>query len=511
MPQRRSRSRTGSSTPTGASGRARMPASSAGSPTPGSSTPKSDPARATRSRRSTCPSTSTPPGSAADGPDRQLPPGGRRPRPRPLDPLLDEQTRRAFDLLRSSSEARRAFRIEDEPEATPRARYGATPFGQGVLLARRLVEAGVAPGPGQLVSGGRRAPREPLLGQPHRRGQPAQGRSSSPPTDRAFSALLEDLAERRGTLDEDPGRLHVRVRPDPAVRGQQAAGATGARSSPIALAGGGDQGGPGRSARRTRSAAQPREKAASGPEDLSATIFHCLGHRPESEYLDRLGRPTPSAAAKSSAPSSESHPRKTGGSTAIPASRAINSSTVRRVSIPFKAPGARAPMGGPAAGDLRPFGRDLALRPESTSASSTRPRAPGASPTRRPTSTRSTRRRSPSAPAPVFQTSLNHARGTPPTSAVSATPAPRRRRPGPEGRRSRALRPGFGASRIRGPSRAGRRTRTNELGAAVSLTATTPGDGSYPFDDLRPSAGAGYVDHGDGRPRHTRGHAGRHP
>ena len=55
--------------------------------------------------------------------------------------LLDGHTRRAFDLLRSS-EARRAFRLEEEPE-TNRDRYGNTPFGQSVLLARRLVEAGV--------------------------------------------------------------------------------------------------------------------------------------------------------------------------------------------------------------------------------------------------------------------------------------------------------------------------------------------------------------------------------
>jgi hypothetical protein len=29
------------------------------------------------------------------------------------------------------------------------------------------------------------------------------------------------------------------------------------------------------------------------PEDLSATIFHCLGHRPQAEFHDPLGRPYP--------------------------------------------------------------------------------------------------------------------------------------------------------------------------------------------------------------------------
>ncbi len=49
---------------------------------------------------------------------------------------------KAFDLL-SSSDARRAFDIQAEPDAV-RERYGRNRFGQSVLLARRLVEAGVS-------------------------------------------------------------------------------------------------------------------------------------------------------------------------------------------------------------------------------------------------------------------------------------------------------------------------------------------------------------------------------
>ena len=40
-----------------------------------------------------------------------------------------------------AAERRRAFRLEDEP-ASLRASYGKEPLGQGLLLARRLVEAG---------------------------------------------------------------------------------------------------------------------------------------------------------------------------------------------------------------------------------------------------------------------------------------------------------------------------------------------------------------------------------
>src|SRR5262249_33820228 len=54
---------------------------------------------------------------------------------------LDARAARAFDLV-PSREARRAFDLSRESDRV-RERYGRTPFGQGCLLARRLVEAGV--------------------------------------------------------------------------------------------------------------------------------------------------------------------------------------------------------------------------------------------------------------------------------------------------------------------------------------------------------------------------------
>src|SRR5262249_33044632 len=56
----------------------------------------------------------------------------------------DTQSLQAFDLLRSSK-ARLAFDLDREPPAV-RDRYGRTRFGQSVLLARRLGEAGVSLG-----------------------------------------------------------------------------------------------------------------------------------------------------------------------------------------------------------------------------------------------------------------------------------------------------------------------------------------------------------------------------
>ncbi len=55
--------------------------------------------------------------------------------------LLDSTFQQAYTLM-SSKKARAAFALHDEPEEV-RNRYGENRFGQGCLLARRLIEAGV--------------------------------------------------------------------------------------------------------------------------------------------------------------------------------------------------------------------------------------------------------------------------------------------------------------------------------------------------------------------------------
>ncbi len=54
----------------------------------------------------------------------------------------DRNAQQAFDMLRSAR-AGHAFDLEREP-ARVRDRYGRSPFGQSVLLSRRLIEAGVS-------------------------------------------------------------------------------------------------------------------------------------------------------------------------------------------------------------------------------------------------------------------------------------------------------------------------------------------------------------------------------
>ena len=204
----------------------------------------------------------------------------------PAATLLDEQTRRAFELLRSTK-ARRAFQIEDEPEAT-RDRYGATPFGRGVLLARRLVEAGVRLVQVNWYRGADEPPDNPCWDS-HAKETERLKTVLGPPTDRAYSALLEDLAGR-GLLDETLVVCMAEFGRSPRLDGAGGRNHWGSVFS-IALAGGGIKGGQAHGS-SDKIGAQPRDGRVR-PEDLSATLFHCLGHRPDAEYLDRLNRPQP--------------------------------------------------------------------------------------------------------------------------------------------------------------------------------------------------------------------------
>src|SRR5262249_38085092 len=108
------------------------------------------------------------------------------------------QTQQVFDLLRSPR-ARQAFNLQLEPVAL-RERYGMSRFGQSVLLARRLVEAGVS-----LVQVNWTRTKEDRDTNPvwdtHSDNSKRLKTALMPPMDQAYSALLTDLADR-GLLDE---------------------------------------------------------------------------------------------------------------------------------------------------------------------------------------------------------------------------------------------------------------------------------------------------------------------
>jgi hypothetical protein len=198
----------------------------------------------------------------------------------------DRSTQQAFDMLRSAR-AGHAFDLEREPAAV-RDRYGRSPFGQSVLLSRRLIEAGVS-----LVQvNWYRGPNEPSdnpcwdshIDEPNR-----LRNVLVPPMDQAFAALLDDMSQR-GMLDETLVVCLAEFGRTPRFNGRTGRDHWGPVFS-VALAGAGIRGGTVYGA-SDRIGAEPRDGRVR-PEDLTATIFHCLGHPPDTEIRDALHRPIP--------------------------------------------------------------------------------------------------------------------------------------------------------------------------------------------------------------------------
>jgi Protein of unknown function (DUF1501) len=193
---------------------------------------------------------------------------------------INEYRARALDLLTSPA-TKKAFALGEEPAAV-RDRYGRTTYGQGVLLARRLVEAGtrfVCVYYSRGISGW----------DTHKDNFNTLKGSRLPQTDQSVSALLEDLDER-GLLGEtlvfwtgDFGRT-PKINKD-AGRDHWPPCQT------VLLAGGGVRGGFVYGA-SDPTGAYPKDKPCR-PDDLTATLFHALGLDPQTMIRDQLGRPVP--------------------------------------------------------------------------------------------------------------------------------------------------------------------------------------------------------------------------
>lgn len=187
---------------------------------------------------------------------------------------------RAFDMLTSNT-VQRAFDLKQESAET-RTRYGRHIHGQCLLLARRLVEAGVTFVCVNWHQDGAN------FWDTHGDNFNRLKRDLMPPSDRGFSALLDDLADR-GLLDET---LLVWVG-EFGRRPQITAGNAGREHWPWCgsgvLAGGGIRGGQvfGRS---DSQGGRPAEDAVS-PADIASTMYHALGIPADLELLDRERRP----------------------------------------------------------------------------------------------------------------------------------------------------------------------------------------------------------------------------
>jgi hypothetical protein len=203
----------------------------------------------------------------------------------------DTLAQQAFDLLHSTL-ARQAFDLDREPEPV-RDRYGRNQFGQSVLLARRLVEAGVS-----LVQvNWFRGPDEPAdnpCWDSHTNENERLKTVLVPPMDQAFSALVEDLAAR-GMLEETLVVCLAEFGRTPRFNARGGRDHWGHVFS-IALAGGGIRGGQVHGV-SDKVGAYPKEGRVL-PPDLVATIFHCLGYSPDTEIHDSLGRPLPLARGR---------------------------------------------------------------------------------------------------------------------------------------------------------------------------------------------------------------------
>jgi len=207
---------------------------------------------------------------------------------------------------------RQAFRVMDTPEkakafaldresAKVRERYGMNVFGQSLLLARRLVEAGVRmvtvcwpdrTNPEAFINNGVKDPTPVPQWDTHGN---KVGKTPNFPTlreclpalDLAASALLEDLTAR-GLLEQTLVVCTGEFGRSPRINGDAGRDHYGNVFSTM-LAGGGIRGGQvyGSS---DKEGAFPTDRPVS-PGDFAATLYHCMGVPLDAEISNRLGKP----------------------------------------------------------------------------------------------------------------------------------------------------------------------------------------------------------------------------
>lgn len=183
---------------------------------------------------------------------------------------------RARDLM-TSPDARRAFDIRSESEATRRA-YGYTGLGQCALLARRLVEGGCR-----------------FVGIDHSGWDhhftifPSLEKDMLPHVDRAYSALLADL-EQRGMLENTLVVMMGEMGRTPGIN-PQAGRDHWSQAQSILFAGGGVKAGQVIGATDRRASAPTTEPIS--VEDVLRTIFNQMGVDTTKTYYTPLGRPVP--------------------------------------------------------------------------------------------------------------------------------------------------------------------------------------------------------------------------
>lgn len=204
----------------------------------------------------------------------------------PPDRRLAEHYDRAFELL-GGGKTRKAFDIAAEPAAV-RDRYGRHVIGQSLLLARRLVEAGVRfvnvhwPN----VGGGQNW-------DTHSNGFNRLKNTLLPPTDRGLAALIDDLSDR-GMLQRTLVVVSTEFGRAPQIGKtfQNSGGVAGrdhwSNCFTVVMAGGGLKGGMAYGSSDAKGA-YPAESPLT-PGDVTATVYAAMGVDPATVLRDPEGK-----------------------------------------------------------------------------------------------------------------------------------------------------------------------------------------------------------------------------
>ena len=197
----------------------------------------------------------------------------------PLTTSRDQFSERAYSLMTSSA-AQASFRMNDEPAAV-REKYGRTTIGQSLLLARRLVEAGVS-----FVTFNDRGT-GPLGWDTHAQNFPTIKNTLAPPLDKGVAALIEDLTER-GLMESTLVLMMGEFGRTPKINPNAGRDHHGRANSVIAF-GAGIPGGLvlGRTDAQGDS---PAERPIT-PADLAWVLYHKLGIDPDTKNEAPDGRP----------------------------------------------------------------------------------------------------------------------------------------------------------------------------------------------------------------------------
>jgi hypothetical protein len=186
---------------------------------------------------------------------------------------MDTFYQRAYSLI-SSQKAREAFNINAEP-AKIRDEYGRNPAGQRLLMARRLVGAGV-----RFVTveyGGWDLHSQIVAGM----------NGQMPAFDQAFAALIRDL-DRTGLLNRTVVMVSSEFGRTPKIN-KDAGRDHWPKVFSVVLAGGGIK--KGAIYGSSNSTASEPENEPIGPEDLATTVYALLGIVADKELMAPGGRP----------------------------------------------------------------------------------------------------------------------------------------------------------------------------------------------------------------------------